>query len=287
MLHPLGGTLQMNLSIRPWQPTAEDARAVLRVDGETFRQCPYDEATLVALARRGTIRVWLALAGGDPVGYLCAFLTQGMEGPRWELDLLAVCPAFRGRGVGRSLIRTAVRAAPRGALVRAWVAVENAPSHRAFAAAGLRPLPTPCELWAYAIRGLRPRPLEPCWPPVLPVQSPEDAQAWARGHGGQAERVLSLAGQGVMAWLAGREAGMLVLPVQTLHYRGLWLEELWVRDPWRSAVSALLSHAVEWAKARELDEVGIMVPQGAFWREALPAQGYGLVATYREYHLQR
>ncbi|MBC7223192.1 MAG: GNAT family N-acetyltransferase, partial [Anaerolineae bacterium] len=202
-----------------------------------------------------------------------------------ELDLLAVRPAFRGRGMARSLIQAAMRAAPREARIRAWVALENAPSHRAFAAAGLRPSPEPCELWAYAIRGLRPRPPDPHWPPVLPVQTPEDAQMWAQGHGVQAARVFALVEQGVMAWLARREAGVLALPVQTLHYRGLWLEELWVRGPWRSAVPALLFHVVEWAKARELDEVGAMVPQGIPWREAFPAQGYGLVATYREYHL--
>ncbi len=277
----------MSPLIRLWQPTEEDARALLRVDGETFRQCPYGEGELVTLAREGALHVWLGFLAGEPVGYACAFRTEGLEGPRWELDLLAVRPAFRGRGWGKALIRAACQGAPPGALVRAWVATGNAASQRAFAAAGFQPLPGSCELWAYAIRGLQPRAPDRAWPQISPVETPEMARAWAEGRGGPAEaiaaRLMDLREAGVVAWLAGQEAGLLALPVQTLHYRGLWLEDLWARDPWGRAVAALLFHAVEWAKAQERDEVGIMLPEASPWREALPAQGYGLVAAYREW----
>jgi len=278
-------------AIRPWQPTQEDARAVLQVDGETFRQCLYSEEDLVALARGGKVQVWLGFLAGEPVGYICAFRTEGLEGTRWELDLLAVRPAFRRQGWGKALIRAACDAAPPGAQVRAWVAVGNAASQRAFAAAGFQPLPTSCELWAYAIRGLQPRPSDRAWPDIFPVETPEAARAWAEGHGGPVEalaaRLLHLRQAGVVAWLAGREAGVLALPVQTLHYRGLWLEDLWARGPWHPAVPALLFRAVEEAKGQAMDEVGLMLPVGAPWREALPAQGYGLVGTYREYRRPR
>lgn len=277
----------MPLTIRLWQPTVEDARAVLQVDAETFRQCPYSEEDLVAVAREGKVGVWLGFLAGEPVGYACAFRTEGLEGPRWELDLLAVRPAYRGRGWGQALIRAACQAAPSEAQVRAWVAVGNVASQRAFAAAGLQPLPTTCEEWAYAIRGFQPREPDGAWPQVSSVETPEAARAWAEGHGGPMEavaaRLVHLRQAGVTAWLSGGEAGALALPVQTLHYRGLWLEDLWVRGPWRQAVPALLFHVVEWAKRQEMDEVGLMLPVGAPWREAFPIQGYGLVATYREY----
>ncbi|MGC8838547.1 MAG: GNAT family N-acetyltransferase [Anaerolineae bacterium] len=277
----------MSLTIRLWQPAWEDARAVLQVDGETFRQCPYREEDLVAWAREGKVHVWLGFLGGEPVGYACAFRTEGLEGPRWELDLLAVRPAFRGQGWGRALIRAACQGAPPGAQVRAWVAVGNVASQQAFAAAGFQPLPGSWELWAYAIRGLQPRTPDGAWPRVSPVETPEAAHAWAEGHGGPQEalaaRLMRLQAMGVVALIAGREAGVLALPVQTLHYRGLWLEDFWTRGPWRQAVPALLFHAVEWAKGQEMDEVGVMLPAGTPWREALPAQGYGLVAAYREW----
>lgn len=277
----------MPRTIRLWQPTLEDARAVLQVDGETFRQCPYGEGDLVALAREGVVHVWLGFLAGEPVGYACAFRTEGLEGPRWELDLLAVRPAFRGQGWGQALVRAACQGAPPGAQARAWVAVGNAASQRAFAAAGFQPVPFSYELWAYGIRGLQPRAPDRAWPQVSPVETPEAARTWAEGHGGPVEaiaaRLLHLRQAGVVAWTAGREAGILALPVRTLHYRGLWLEDLWARGPWGQAVPALLFHAVEWAKTQEMEEVGIMLPVGTPWREALPAQGYGLVAAYREY----
>jgi hypothetical protein len=81
-------------------------------------------------------------------------------------------------------------------------------------------------------------------------------------------------------------AGFLTLPVQTLHYRGLWIENLWFHPGGEPGVVALLDHAVEHAKAMQLDDVGIMVPPDTPWRDRLPAQGYGLVAVYRQ-HLYR
>ncbi|MGQ9713725.1 MAG: GNAT family N-acetyltransferase [Anaerolineae bacterium] len=277
--------------VRLWQPTLEDARAVLLVDGETFRQCLYGEEDLVALARGGKVHVWLGFLAGEPVGYACAFATEGLEGSRWELDLLAVRPAFRGQGWGKALIRAACTGAVPGSQVRAWVALGNTASQRAFAASGFRPSSAACELWAYAIRGLQPGLPERAWPRVSLVETFGAARAWAEGHGGPVEafaaRLLGLRQAGVMAWLAGREAGLLALPVQTLHYRGLWLEDLWARGLWHRTVPALLFHVVEEAKRRGMDEVGVMLPADALWRDALPAQGYGLVGTYREYRRSR
>jgi len=290
--------------IRPWQPCLEDIQAVLQIEEETFRDCPYREEDLMALAQAGPLRVWLAWQGEEPAGYASAFPTAGLEGPRWELDLLAVRPAFRGQGLAQALIRAALEAAPRNAVPRAWVAVGNAPSAHAFARAGFQALPTIHELWTYAIRGLVPRRPDPAWPPVAVVQTPTQVQAWTAGFWRpgageeQAARVAKLGEQGVAAWLAGPtassnlqghssdlggSAGALALRVQTLHYAGLWLEGWWAKEGGSEAVAALLAHAVEEAKAGGLDEVGVMLPAETSWRDALPAQGYGLVGDYQEF----
>jgi len=291
-------------AIRPWQPCLEDVRAVLQVEEETFRDCPYREEDLMALAREGPLRVWLAWQEGQPAGYASAFPTAGLEGPCWELDLLAARPAFRGQGLAQALIRAALEATPRNAVPRAWVAVGNAPSARAFAGAGFQALPTIHELWTYAIRGLVPRRPDPAWPPAAVVQTAEQVQGWAEGFWGpetgeeQAARVAKLGEQGVVAWLAdpiatsnlrghssdlGGSAGALALRVQTLHYAGLWLEGWWAKGVGDRAVAALLAHAVEKAKVGGLDEVGVMLPAETSWRDALPAQGYGLVGEYQEF----
>lgn len=278
-----------SFDIRHWQPIREDARAILRVEEETFRDCPYGEERLAGLAGGGCLRTWIARHGAEPAGYVSGFETPGLDGVRWEVDLVAVRPAFRGQGLAPALIRASLEAAAPGALARAWVAVGNRASAHAFRKAGFAPGPGAYELWAYTIRGLVPRPPDPSWPPVGPAQS----EAWAAGrwgpevHAHQVARVARLVGTDAALWQAGPAAGCLALPVQTLHYAGLWLEEVWLGTNWRRGLPALLAHAVETAKQGELDEVGIMLPAHVPWRDILPAQGYGLVEAYRLFRVKK
>lgn len=95
-------------------------------------------------------RVTLAVESREIlVGFVDGFLTTGADGRRrWEVDLLAVHPAMRGRGLGRRLIAACVAAgaAFNPDCIRALIRVDNIASQRAFAAAGFAPQTTTCRL---------------------------------------------------------------------------------------------------------------------------------------------
>jgi len=93
-------------------------------------------ASLIEAGDRCTL---LVVDGRRLAGFCDAFATTAGDGAtRWEIDLLAVHPAFRGRGLARSLIHAAtVEGRERGlAYARGLVRTDNQPVRRAFAAAG-------------------------------------------------------------------------------------------------------------------------------------------------------
>ncbi len=118
-------------------------------------------ARALALPDRVTL---VAETGGILVGFVDGFLTTGADGKRrWEVDLLAVHPAMRGRGVGRKLITacTAAGATFSPVCIRALIRVDNIASQRAFAAAGFAPAPTLCRLLVSATGSDRGQELPP------------------------------------------------------------------------------------------------------------------------------
>jgi hypothetical protein len=84
--------------------------------------------------------------------------------------------------------------------------------------------------------------------------------------------------------------------VDTLLYRGIWLESLITQDADREIQAALIAEAVERAKRKRLDEIGCLVrtrkrgmvegAEGArnvenhVLREALVGQGFSIVNEY-------
>ena len=83
----------------------------------------------------------VALAGDELVGFSDGFVTRSAQGvSRWELDLLAVDPAWQGHGIGQQLIREQTGAGLRqGAfMARALIHCYNRPSQRAFSHCGFR-----------------------------------------------------------------------------------------------------------------------------------------------------
>lgn len=129
--------LPFNWTIR--DATPDDAAAIAAI----MRDCwPDDTPELQRITRliggdHHTISAW---AGSVCVGFVDAFPTLDPAGRgRWEIDLLAVSAAARGRGVGRGLIAEAVAAAAPGSkLVRGLIRAGNGASERAFAAAGFQ-----------------------------------------------------------------------------------------------------------------------------------------------------
>jgi hypothetical protein len=72
-----------------------------------------------------------------------------------------------------------------------------------------------------------------------------------------------------------------LLYVETLLYRGIWLESVIAQGADREVQAALISEAVERAKRQRLDEVGCLVnAENHLLREALAGQGFGVVNEY-------
>ena len=125
--------------IRAFDGSPADAEGLLAVERATFDETPYSAEQLQAMLTGGPQHVWLAIGEGQVIGFVIAFLTNSLRGPCWEIDLLAVDPAWTGRGLGTRLIRKAAnqgRAMARRS--RAAIAIDNAASARAFARAGFR-----------------------------------------------------------------------------------------------------------------------------------------------------
>jgi ribosomal protein S18 acetylase RimI-like enzyme len=104
-----------------WPDDKPDPALIARVFSDT------DRCTLVAHE------------DGVMAGFVDVFVTVSSEGvTRWEIDLLAVHPRRRGRGIGQMLTRAVCEeGAKRGiALARALTHIQNTGVHRTFGACG-------------------------------------------------------------------------------------------------------------------------------------------------------
>jgi hypothetical protein len=83
------------------------------------------------------------------VGFVDAFMTIDRFGqPRWEIDLVAVHSATRGRGMGKALVTAAAEAVPPDVrMARGLIRIGNRASEAAFAAAGFRVVSGPLILY--------------------------------------------------------------------------------------------------------------------------------------------
>jgi ribosomal protein S18 acetylase RimI-like enzyme len=264
-----------NPRIRPFDPTQPDAEGILCVDRATFRDCPYHAKQVRQLLAHGSLRTWVADVDHSVAGFVVAFPTRAVRGPGWEIDLLAVHPDHQGQGIGTALITAARASSPDpSASQRAVVSTANAASARAFRRAGFQPDPVPCRLLRYTIHGRHPR------PPVV-------------AGTGRITTVRTKAPVELDSLLLVVETDDVpcgqaeLLPVQTLLYRGAWIESI---SACSTAARAVLAHAVvEHAKAATWDEVGSLVPgpvsgpEDTNWalRHGLLAAGFRDVGEYR------
>ncbi|TEU17589.1 MAG: GNAT family N-acetyltransferase [Anaerolineales bacterium] len=191
---------------------------------------------------------------------------------------------------------------------RALVATDNLASQRAFTKAGFIPEETIYDLLLYEIRGFVPRPLDsgPVTVRDLALSAEEAGAVLRLGEGLtlRPDDVLNLASRKaneiLVAVRRGQIAGFAeLLYVETLLYRGIWLESVIAQGADREIQAALISEAVERAKRKGLDEIGCLVrtrrrgmAEGAekaknmenhLLREALIGQGCGVVNEYYIY----
>lgn len=104
--------------------------------------------------------VFMVEMQGQAAGFIDGFITRSAQGElRWEVDLLAVHPGWRGRQLGQHLIRACLQAGQeRGAgFARALIQVENRASQTSFARSGFDCQPEILSLYiASAEEGISP-----------------------------------------------------------------------------------------------------------------------------------
>lgn len=96
----------------------------------------------------------VAVDGDLVVGFVVGFTTLSERGEhRLEVDLLAVDPAWQGRGIGRELVRCLTEIDTDADFARALIRVGNVGSERAFAACGYAPEVTTTILYVASAEG--------------------------------------------------------------------------------------------------------------------------------------
>jgi GNAT superfamily N-acetyltransferase len=130
--------------------TPSDASSIAAVAAEVWPEEPLDSANIRQLIAESARATLVAELDGSVVGFVDGFVTRSASGvKRWEVDLLAVSSAARGRGVGRRLVDECVAAgiAIGAEQSRGLVRVGNVASERVFSACGFIPDKGESNLW--------------------------------------------------------------------------------------------------------------------------------------------
>jgi ribosomal protein S18 acetylase RimI-like enzyme len=298
----------MNVDLRRFDGSLSDAQGVLAVEQATFDETHYRAEQIRSILSDGPQRCWVAIGQGRVVGVIIAFPIGGLRGKSWEVDFLAVLPDWRGRRIATELIRAARSF---GAQLAHWsrsvVATDNAASSRAFLRAGYQTDSEPHTLLVCQAKALA----AGDWPEpgldVHEVSSLDEARDWFRGNvirrlGSSSAWPTSLSWSDwfdalehqppngmpdnsagfylLVAELDGEIVGHAELvEVQTLLYRGIWIESLAAVD--RPARFALIRSALNRARGAGLDEIGALVPRSdPRLHQALAMNGFGSLGEY-------
>jgi len=213
----------------------QDVEGIIQVKRSVWPDEGFDAALIRQVVLDAEHVTQVAIVDDNVVGLVDGFNTLSQNGvPQWNLDLIAVNPAFQGWGIASDLMRvnTAAGHDSGAGRARGLVAVDNVASQRTFIRCGYVCDEAVCGLYV----------------------------------GGDFPGELGL--------LSDTELVRNIIPVRTLNYRGLWLENLWTNP--------IFAMALGMAQAQSGQIVGAVIPLGE--TEAVnTAQGYGfeLVGYYQ------
>lgn len=128
--------MEMKLDIHIRQAIPSDAAGIATVKQLAWPGEAVDEAQIVQAIAHDQHVTHVAVHNASTIGFVDGFVTQNPTGsPRWEVDLLAIHPAYRGHHYGVHLVQHSTQAGyRRGARrVRCLIRVNNVASQHTFA----------------------------------------------------------------------------------------------------------------------------------------------------------
>ena len=150
----------------------DDAPGIAAVKAAAWPGEASQAASIAAVIRQPGHATLVAVENGRVLGFVDGFLTHALAGVRrWEVDLLAVHPDHRRRGIGRALV-TACTDAGRtagAARARALIQLDNVGSQNTFARCGYQVNEAVCRLFVCTDGGASgpPPPLDAHFIPVV------------------------------------------------------------------------------------------------------------------------
>ena len=138
----------MNMGIT--RASSRDAQAIVAVKDKVWPENHTAADDIAAVIEQPDHVTLIARFDDQPVGFVDGFTTLAQDGTcRWEVDLLAVYPAYTRRGIAHALVEASTEAGRQmGATVaRGLVEVNNIASQRTFAGCGYQPSRAVCSLY--------------------------------------------------------------------------------------------------------------------------------------------
>lgn len=139
-------TAVVEFSVRAWRPVFESFARLLgpEIFHHLYPEWAADQASAVdSTCRAEGSRVWVAEAGGRPVGFVAVIIHDDTR--TGEIYMIAVDPDYQNRGIGSDLVAFAVdRIGERGmelAEIGTGGDPGHAPARRVYEKAGFTPLP--------------------------------------------------------------------------------------------------------------------------------------------------
>jgi len=291
--------------VQPYDGSLRQASGMLAVEGSIFGECPYSPEQIASLLRGPAQHGLVALVGGHVVGFLTAFETDTLAGRNLEVDLLAVRLDEQRRGIATELLGAALRLAatkpfdPSTALrtgrfrvkrARGLVAASNLASQKAFRKAGYRASAVVRDLMVCDVTGGVIARATGRWIGVDALSEVEEAGYVVEHHGNASftpsEIISLLRPQRHEIWVARQDNTVVGFCegvwVQTLLYRGVWIESLHACHDDPVVLRSLIARIMERAIAAGLDKVGCVFERDLRARQrVLAEEGFRRVDEYQ------